>query len=46
MAIRNFARGRIRAGGRSRIRQAGIGNKRVSMSIPRGMRVNLKVRKG
>jgi len=42
----NSFRGRVRSGGRTKIRQSGLGSKRVSMSVPRGMRVNIKVKKG
>ena len=45
MRVNSF-RGRVRSGGRIRIRQSGSGVKRVSMSVPRGTRVNLRIRQG
>lgn len=42
----NSFRGRVRSGGKAKVRQSGLGNKRVSISVPRGMRVNIKVKQG
>ena len=43
---RNFFRGKIRAGGKAKIRQLGQGSKKISFSVPRGMKVNVKVKQG
>lgn len=45
MRINSF-RGKVRSGGRAKIRQSGVGRKRVSMSVPRGIRVNLRIKQG
>lgn len=45
MRINSF-RSRVRSGGRARIRQSGLGRKRVSLSIPRGTRANLRIKQG
>lgn len=40
----NSFRGKVRSGGKAKIRQSGSGSKRVSISVPRGIRANIRIK--